>query len=91
MNKVYLHTNDTTPLTPEQIAEEANIGYSNSAPFTADMFRGPGCRIDGAGHGYCDNNCEFVLDELTPETLSDLYLTGKRYMVCRKCGAVSHL
>lgn len=86
MNQVfYPHTN--TPLAPEQLAMEANALYKRPH-FTAYDFKGSDSRIADAGHCYCNGDGEF---ELLPITHPYVVEGLKRYMVCRKCGALSHL
>ena len=86
MNTVYSRYGKT-PLTPEQLAREANA-ITEDKPFTPDMFEGPKSRISGDGHCWCAGNGEF---ELLPVYHRDVVQGKKRYMVCRKCGAYSHL
>ena len=87
MNTIVL-MGSNTPLSPQQIAGQANAIYPNSKPFTAEDFTGNSCRIAGAGHCDCGGNGEF---ELLPISHPDVKEGQKRYMVCRKCGAYSHL
>ena len=86
MNKVFIK-NTNVEMTPEMLAAAANA-ISGAKPFTKEMFEGPDSRIQGAGHGYCNNDCEFELLPIYDEAVRE---GQKRYMVCRKCGAVSHL
>ena len=86
MNKIFKEGSNI-PLTPTEIAAAANA-ITRNKPFTAEMFDGQNSRIAGNGHGYCNGNCEFVLLPLYDTAVKE---GGKRYMVCRKCGASSHL
>ena len=86
MNKVFVK-NTNVEMTPKMLAAAANA-ITDCKPFTEEMFKGPNSRIQGAGHGYCNNNCEFELLPVYDEVVQS---GGKRYMVCRKCGAISHL
>lgn len=86
MNKVYL-PGKKVPATPEELAKAANaITVAN--PFSPSDFTGENSRIAGAGHCYCGGNGEFELLPLYDEAVKS---GGKRYMVCRICGGVSHL
>ncbi len=87
MNQVF-YASGKMPLTPEQLAKEANALYKNKTVFYPSDFRGPDSRIAGNGHCYCGGNGEF---ELLPLMHPDVIEGKKRYMICRKCGAVSHL
>lgn len=86
MNKVY-YKNRRIPLSPEELAKEANA-LSKRNLFKPSDFIGENSRIAGEGHCSCGGNGEF---ELLPEDDPDVVSGGKRYMVCRKCGGWSHL
>lgn len=86
MNQVFKQ-GSTIPLTPQQLADEANI-ITGRRPFSASDFTGSNSRIQGAGHCNCDGNGEFELLSIWDP---DVQASGKRYMQCRKCGGWSHL
>ena len=86
MNLVF-KKGSNNPLTPTELAMEANVITSNH-PFTDLDFEGPNSRIQGSGHCDCGGNGEFDLLPLYDPSVRE---GGKRYMVCRKCGCYSHL
>lgn len=86
MNKVY-YKNGKVPLTPKELATAANV-VCQKPIFTPEMFEGEKSRISGNGHCYCNGNGEF---DLLPASDPVVKESGKRYMVCRKCGGFSHL
>lgn len=88
MNIIFL-MGSNMPLSPQQIADQANALYPVAAkPFTAIDFSGDNSRISGPGHCDCGGDGEF---ELLPMSNPDVREGQKRYMICRKCGAYSHL
>lgn len=86
MNKVF-YKGGHIPLTPAQLAKEANAIYSRPV-FCPEDFEGTDSRIAGIGHCDCNNDAEF---ELLPINDISVIEGQKRYMVCRKCGGISHL
>ena len=87
MNQIYL-MGSNMPLSPQQIAVQANVLHPKTKPFTAADFSGEKSRISGNGHCDCSGDGEF---ELLPASHPDVREGQKRYMICRKCGAYSHL
>lgn len=98
MIKIKETRNSTRYLTPEEIAEKANIFYQNKKPFTAwdYIMDNPKHRF----HGLCDccgnQDAIFVIvdsDEKLKEIGLDNYSEhgGKRWIQCLECGAISHL
>ena len=75
-NRVYLHKEDTVPLTPEKLAQIAGRNFVPSDFMENGRLSGTQC--------FCNGNGEFVLDK-------DNVKGEKQYMQCRKCGEVSHL
>lgn len=87
VNRVF-YKGGTKPLTPEQLAKEANALYKGKTIFSPADFIGEGSRIAGSNMCYCDDNGEFELLPLNDPVVAE---GQKRYMICRKCGAVEHL
>ena len=87
MNQVF-YKGGRTPLTPEQLAKEANAIYDRKGPFQPSDYMGEHSRIASTGMCYCEGNGEFELLPLTDPAVQE---SKKRYMICRKCGAVEHL
>lgn len=86
MNKVY-YQDGNTPLTPEELAHEANA-ITRRPCFAIYDFIGDESRISGSGHCDCDGEGEFeLLDADDPMVIEG----KKRYMRCRICGCYSHL
>lgn len=87
MTNLVYEKDSNIPMTPQELADAANA-ITTSHPFTAADFAGPKSRIAGAGHCDCGGNGKF---ELLPINHPDVQEGGKRYMICRICGGVSHL
>ena len=80
-NKVFQTIDGMTPLTPEELAYEANlIGGAVSSSDYPERIMGEHCE--------CSDGGEFVLSPLDNPSVQE---GGKRYMQCRKCGQWSHL
>jgi hypothetical protein len=81
-NQVFFAEGDTTPLTPSEIATEANAIGCGVIHESAYPFRIKGNLCD------CKDGGEFVLFSVNHEACVE---SGKRYMYCRKCGCSAHL
>jgi len=88
MNYVFATQDSERPLSPQELAYEANAIYSNGyEPLSEWDFEGEGSRISG---DLCDcaGDGTFLLTPVySPSNLEG----GKRYMQCMKCGCWSHL
>lgn len=91
MSKVFKSQNSKKEMTPKEIAEAANVVQIRDRcthMFKAKDFQEPNSRIEETSCG-----CEFYLMDSDASVKLQNYGhdDSKRWIICRKCGLVSHL